>query len=188
MVDHVLTMDADIFVFSVCPRHATLGASFMKRKQKGFSLIELLIVVAIILIIAAVAIPNLLRSRMSANEASALASMRTIMTSEIVYSMTYPVGFSANLPALSDGGTPTNCAPPAIPAAAAACLIDPSLASGTKSGYAFTYATAGGGSSYTLNADPISSGVTGQRHFYTDDTNVLRVNLSAVASPSDPAL
>jgi type IV pilus assembly protein PilA len=163
----------------------------MSRKQKGFSLIELLIVVAIILVIAAVAIPNLLRSRMSANEASAVASMRTIVTAEIVYSTTYTVGFAANLVSLSDGGTPANCIPPALPAATAACLIDATLANGTKSGYLFTYSTTGGGgtnNTYTLNADPISSGVSGQRHFFTDATDVLRVNVSAVASASDPAL
>jgi type IV pilus assembly protein PilA len=162
----------------------------MRRKQKGFSLIELLIVVAVILVIAAVAIPNLLRSRMSANEASAISSMRTIITSEIIYSSTYSVGFSANLSSLSDGGAPGNCNPPAVPSASSACLLDASVASGTKSGYLFTYTTTGGSGvndTYKLNSDPVNS-VSGQRHFYTDDTDVLRVNVAAVASASDPAL
>jgi type IV pilus assembly protein PilA len=161
----------------------------MRRKEKGFSLLELLIVVMIVLIIAAIAIPNLLRSRMSANEASAVSSMRTIVTSEIIYSTTYALGFSGDLPSLSDGGVPTNCVPPAIASASSACLIDSALAGGTKSGYLFTYVPGGGGThtTYTLNADPISS-TSGQRHFYTDDTHVLRVNASAVASLSDPPL
>ena len=161
-----------------------------QRRQLGFSLIELLIVVVIILIIAAIAIPNLLRSRMSANEASALASMRTISSSEIVYASTYTVGFSANLPSLSDGGAAANCVPPSQPVSASACLIDSSLASGTKSGYTFTYAPAGGAinNTYTLNSDPLSPGVSGQRHFFTDETNILRVNIAAVASATDPAL
>jgi prepilin-type N-terminal cleavage/methylation domain-containing protein len=162
----------------------------MRGKQKGFSLIELLLVVTIILVIAAVAIPNLLRSKMSANEASAISSIRTIITSEIIYSTTFTVGFSADLPSLSDGGVSTNCIPPAIPAAASACLIDSALATGTKSGYLFTYAPTGSGgvnSSYTLRGDPISSGF-GRRHFYTDTTDVLRVSVTGVASASDPAL
>src|SRR6266404_1907023 len=162
----------------------------MGSKQKGFSLIELLIVTVIILVIAAVAIPNLMRSRMSANEASAVASVRTLITAEIVYSSTYTVGFSVDLPSLGDGGTPANCSPPAAPGANSACLIDATLGSGTKSGYVFTYAAAGGSgtnSTFTLNADPVSPG-SGQRHFYTDATDVLHVNLIAPASPSDPTL
>src|SRR6202171_5352275 len=98
----------------------------MRNKQKGFSLIELLIVVAIILIIAAIAIPNLIRSKMAANEASAVASIRTVNTSEVVYSSTYnvPNVFSLDLPALGDNLVATNCAATAIPSSAAACLID----------------------------------------------------------------
>ena len=163
----------------------------MRRKQKGFSLIELLLVVTIILVIAAVAIPNLLRSKMSANEASAIASMRTIVTSEIVYSETYTVGFSANLTSLSDGGAAANCIPPAVPAAASSCLIDSTVASGTKNGYIFTYVPVGGGAGnnfYTLNADPVTPGASGQRHFYIDANHVLRVNNTVVASANDPPL
>jgi len=163
----------------------------MRNKQKGFSLIELLIVVAIILIIAAIAIPNLLRSRMAANEASAVASLRTVNTSEVIYSSTYNVGFSANLTSLADGGAPANCVPPTVPAVGSSCLIDASLATGSKSGYNFAYAaTAVGGvnATYTVNGDPQSVGSTGQRHFFTDQTNVIRVNTAAVAAATDPAL
>ncbi len=155
----------------------------MRNKQKGFSLIELLIVVAIILIIAAIAIPNLLRSRMAANEASAVASLRTVNTSEVIYSSTYNVGFSANLTSLADGGAPA--------AVGSSCLIDASLATGSKSGYNFAYAaTAVGGvnATYTVNGDPQSVGSTGQRHFFTNQTNVIRVNTAAVAAATDPAL
>src|ERR1700757_2301095 len=103
-----------------------------KRNQEGFSLIELLVVVAIILIIAAIAIPNLLHARVAANQASAVASLRTIDTAMITYYTTYPtVGYAPTLAAL--GGT--SCAPADE---TAACLIDTQLASGSKSGYSFT--------------------------------------------------
>jgi len=162
----------------------------MRRKEGGFSLIELLVVVAIILIVAAVAVPNLLRSRMSANEASAVASMRTVLTSEIVYASLYTVGFSPNLTSLSDGGAVANCIPPALPSVNSACLLDANVASGTKNGYVFGYVPTAGGatnSSFKLNADPANPGA-GQRHFYTDESNVLRVNILVAASTSDPAL
>lgn len=163
----------------------------MRSKQAGFSLIELLIVVAVILVIAAIAIPNLLRSRMAANEASAVASVRSINTSQVVYQSTYGPGFAPNLLDLSDGGTPANCVSPALPTSTSSCLIDSVLATGIKAGYRFTYGPISGGAavtSYTVNGDPLTTGGSGQRHFFSDDTLVIRVNALAAATSSDPRI
>jgi len=163
----------------------------VRSKLAGFSLIELLIVVAVILVIAAIAIPNLLRSRMAANEASAVASVRSINTSQVVYQSTYNIGFAAGLIDLGDGGVAANCTPPTLPVSTSSCLIDSSLATGSKSGYNFTYTPVSTGavvSTYRVNADPISSGGSGQRHFFSDETLVIRVNNVAVASGADPPI
>jgi type IV pilus assembly protein PilA len=163
----------------------------MRNKQKGFSLIELLIVVAIILIIAAIAIPNLIRSKMAANEASAVATLRTLNTAEVVYSSTYNVTntFAANLASMGDGGTAGTCTAGFTPNSAAACLIDVGIENATsaataKSGYVLTY-PAPGASGYTINNDAAQQGTTGTRHFFTNQTLVITQNSSASATATD---
>ncbi len=158
-----------------------------KKSQAGFSLIELLIVVAIILTLAAIAIPNYLNSRMAADEASAVQSLRTIQTALTSYTSTYPsIGFPAQLSNLGSGS-----AAPCMATATQACLIDSILSSGIKSGYSFTYIQGAGTTpsfNYTLNADPLSRGITGRRSFFTDQPGVIRYNASGPATVTDPTI
>jgi prepilin-type N-terminal cleavage/methylation domain-containing protein len=151
------------------------------RKQKGFSLIELLIVVAIILIIAAIAIPNLLRARIAANESSAVASIRTLNTAQISYNSAYPtVGFATGLANL--GGT--SCTPPS---SAGGCLIDTQLQSGSKSGYSFSMVGSGGppASAYQAIASPITANQTGVRYFCSFADAVVRYNGTTAITTCD---
>ncbi len=151
-------------------------------RQKGFSLIELLIVVAIILIIAAIAIPNLLRARISANEASAVGSLRTLNTAMVSYASTYP---STQFPNALLSLQPS---PGVAPSATASDLLDPVLsgqnpatATPQKSGYTFTLgigaATTGvppGVVTYGAVASPITPNTTGIRYFLSDQSGVIR--------------
>lgn len=159
--------------------------SSSRSKCRGFSLIELLIVIAIILTIAALAIPNLLRSKMRANETAAVAAMRAITTAQVSYQTTYDRGFAPGLPAL---GPPPSATPRS---ASAADLIDSVLASGTRGGYRFSYNPVdadgdGQYETYSINANPTSPGSTGDKYFYVDQSNVIRENLGGPANASSP--
>src|SRR5256885_184707 len=174
-------------------KYGSQQGSIMK-KQKSFSLNELLIVVAIILIIAAIAIPNLMRARMAANEASAVGSVRTITTGEISYQAAnwyasgVPVGFSAKLDDIgANGGA---CATNGPPTSTQTCLIDDVLAKAqttatAKSGYYFVYtplATGGVNVGFTVSGEPAQPGQTGNRYFFGDQSGVIRANPSAKAT------
>lgn len=158
----------------------------MRKSSRGFSLIELLIVVAIILIIAAIAIPDLLKSRQAANQASAVGSLRTINTSEVTYASTYTTGFSSTLLQLDGTLTPSD--------ATQAGLIDSVLANGTKSGYSFGYTSFPTGTApniridaYSVTASP-TAGPGNGNFYYTDHSGVIRQNTSTTATSTDNPL
>jgi prepilin-type N-terminal cleavage/methylation domain-containing protein len=145
------------------------------RSRRGFSLIELLLVVAVILIVASIAVPNFLKSRLRANEAAAVASLRMINTAAITYSITYPdLGFPALLTTLG-GANPCTAA-----SSTQACLIDDSLSQGIKSGYSFVWTGDGAvpSVSFIVTGTPQAVGGSGQRMFCSDQTGVIHYDPS----------
>jgi type IV pilus assembly protein PilA len=154
-----------------------------RKNQGGFSLLELLLVVAVILIISAIAIPNLLRSRMTANEAAAVGTLRAVNASCVAYSSNWGIGYPVSLLNLG----------PAKPAtAAAADLVDSTVAGGTKSGYTLTYISSALNNgkiwTYTIKANPVVPGQTGGRYLFTDQSGVIRYNSGGPATVSSPPI
>jgi type IV pilus assembly protein PilA len=168
----------------------------MKTESNGFSLIELLIVVAIILIIAAIAIPNFLRSRVAANQASAVQSLRTLCTAEFTFSSTYNRGYTATMGYL--GPPPSGSTEDITHTAIVDKVLSGTAAGGatamtsTKAGYLFTYspglAINGQIISFTLTADPVTRGTTGLNSYFVDQSGVVRQNATTQASAADSPL
>jgi type IV pilus assembly protein PilA len=182
-----------------------------RTRSEGFSVIELLIVIAIVVVIAAIAIPNLLRSKVAGNEATAIGSLRNIMSAEAAYNAMYGVGYSNDLSTL-DGSADNGQA-----SCTSAQLLDAVLAKNVignktqKSGYQFTFnpgkepdkpelpvppgCTIGKADGYAIQADPINAGVSGKRHFCADNSGVIRFDTNReidvtppICSPSAPPL
>ena len=152
-------------------------------QKNGFSLIELLIVVAIILIIAAIAIPSLTRVRVAADESSAVGSIRTINTAEVSYNAAYPaLGFTTTLANL--GGPAGAC----TPSTTSGCFIDSLLTTGTKSGYIFAMATGSCAAGtpqncYSVTASPQFASYTGARSFCSFEDGVVRYSTATLSNP-----
>jgi prepilin-type N-terminal cleavage/methylation domain-containing protein len=174
-----------IFLVKFCAVSQPGMALQKMARDKGFSLIELLLAVAVILVLAAISIPNLIRARIAANESSAVSSLRTIMTAESAYNTTYAnIGYAAALSDLAGS-------PPCTPAPNNACLIDSVLATGFKAGFSFnavggTPSPLGANTSFYVGAAPFAPNTTGVRRFCGVNDNVIHYDLNPGLSAAVP--
>ncbi len=168
------------------------NAQKSNNREAGFSLIELLIVVAIILIIAAIAIPNMLKSKMAANQSSAVANLRTVTTAAVSYWIVYGNGYPPSLAAMGGPGPSATCA--------AAVLVDDTIAAAPnqKSGYQFAYVGtqgnvtnspvgcgAAGFNGYLATATPISFGQTGNMSYCSSEPGVIHFDTTGATASSE---
>jgi prepilin-type N-terminal cleavage/methylation domain-containing protein len=169
-----LSATYDCFVPSV---RRQLQMRARQPRPRGFSLVELLIVVAVILVIAAIAVPNMLRARERANESAAVASLRTINAAETIYLNAYPqVGYAGSLGDLGSRGSGCESTSPSN-----ACIImDNTLTGGLKSGYAFDLVNDGQipSQDYTLTASPQSGLTSGRCSFFSDQAGAISAGTS----------
>lgn len=165
-------------LFTVCNFRRKDLLSFRDTNRKfgtGFTLVEIMIVVAIVMTLATLAISSVLRARHNANEMTAVTSCRTIVTAaQNFYANSYPHAYPSNL---SDLVSPISDPP----------YIDSVLASGTRQGYRFIYVLIDS-ESFRLNADPVVPGKTGTRHFFADETGVIKANATGQAGVDDPVV
>ena len=145
------------------------------KSKRGFTLVEIMVVLAIVMTLATLVISSVLRARHNANEVAGVASCKTIVTAcQNFYANTLPHTYPTSL---SDLAAPQSEPP----------YIDSVLASGTKQGYNFTY-TIVNSEGFTVNADPTVSGKTGTRHFFVDETGIIKANSTGQAGSSDPSV
>jgi type IV pilus assembly protein PilA len=172
--------------------HSQIRKSAGRLKGRGLATAGLILgymgiaIIPFILIIAAIAIPNLLRSKMAANEAAAVGSLRTINIACVVYSTNYG-GFPASISALGGMGSG------AAPSASSAQLIDNALERGMKEGFLYSYSAGDKDASgniigYSVTANPMTAGVTGSRYFFTDQSGVIRASTTGPADANSPPI
>lgn len=148
------------------------------KNRKGFTLVEIMIVVAIIALLAAIAIPNLLRARHNANETAAIGAMRTLSTAmESFRAAQTPPAYPATLGTLSA----------AVPPYVGATLAGATNAAAARQGYFYGYARTSA-NTFTLQGTPATVGTTGTRRFFVDQTGVIRANAAGAAGPGSPEI
>ncbi|MDA2934888.1 prepilin-type N-terminal cleavage/methylation domain-containing protein [Acidobacteria bacterium AH-259-D05] len=144
----------------------------ISKQERGFSLIELLIVVAVIGVIVAIAIPNFVKSKLSGNEASAISTVRNVVTAEMTYMTTKGSGQYATMTELANN-----------------LLVDEVVGTGTKAGYSFTVSVGASKDTFTVNAKPLNYNLSGIRSFYSDQSAVIRyTTVDAQATSADDPL